>query len=284
MSIRQPVVAGRFYPGEPSALARSVRGWLDRDAGEDCARRPWALMLPHAGHMFCGTVIGATLAGVALPRRLIILCPNHTGRGAALGVWPSGGWVTPLGALAVDEELASALLNSGGGFEADRESHLAEHSIEVLLPFLQLAAAARPAIVPVCVGTRDPASLAAAGEGLAAVLASPAFGDSGLVISSDMNHYESEKITLFKDQLALDRALAGDAAGLLDTVVRNRISMCGAAPLALALHAAASLGGVCGELVAHETSARVSGDAEHVVGYAGMRFFRRDSEHEMEEA
>lgn len=277
MPIRQPVVAGRFYPGNPESLRRVVRGFLAA-SGEATlpgrSRKAWGCMLPHAGYVFSGAVTGATLDGLSLPRRLIILCPNHTGRGQPLGVWPGGAWLTPLGPVKVDEALATALTASGGGFGPDVHSHLGEHSIEVLLPFFQVAQVGTVndlAVVPVCVGTRHPGALARAGEALAAVLARPENADAGVVVSSDMNHYEDVRRTEQKDALALERALAGDAEGLLRVVEEADISMCGAAPLALALHAAKRLGEVRVELAAHDTSATASGDTQHVVGYAGLR-------------
>lgn len=279
MPVRQPVVAGRFYPGNPEALRRTVRGFLS--ASEDAAlpgrsRRAWGCMLPHAGYVFSGAVAGATLDGLTLPRRLVILCPNHTGRGQPLGVWPGGAWLTPLGQVPVDEALAGALIAAGGGFSPDVQSHLGEHSIEVLLPFLQVTrvgAEKAPAVVPVCVGTRHPGALARAGEALAALLARPENADVGVVVSSDMNHYENVRRTEQKDSLALERALAADAGGLLRVVEEADISMCGAAPLAIALHAATRLGDLRVELAAHDTSATASGDTQHVVGYAGLRLY-----------
>ena len=166
MPVRQPVVAGRFYPGNPEVLRKVVREFLT--ASEESAlpgrsRKAWGCMLPHAGYVFSGAVAGATLDGLTLPRRLIILCPNHTGRGQPLAVWPAGAWLTPLGQVPVDEALAGALTTAGGGFSPDTHAHLGEHSIEVVLPFLQLAARAPFAVVPVCVGTRHPGALARAG-------------------------------------------------------------------------------------------------------------------------
>lgn len=283
MLIRRPVVAGRFYSADAGLLAHEVRACLE--AGAALAEggvvvSPWGLMLPHAGHAYCGRVLGATLAGVELPRTLIILCPNHTGQGQMLGVWPSGAWLTPLAPLSVDAELASALVEAdggSGGFVADVRCHLEEHAVEVILPFLQVASGPeRPLrIVPVCVGTQHAAALSDAGKALAAVLAGrrKRGEPTGVIISSDMNHYEDERRTGQKDALALERALACDPEGLLATVARERISMCGAGPLALALFAARRLGRPRAEYIIHDTSATVSGDTAHTVGYAGLHLF-----------
>ena len=283
MPVRQPVVAGRFYPGSPEALRAEVERFLtgpaDAPPAAEAPFAPWGCMLPHAGYVYSGAVAGATLAGMRLPRRLVILCPNHTGRGEPLGVWPGGAWLTPLGAVPVDDALATALTASGGGFAPDVWSHLGEHSIEVLLPFFQVAqgggeeGAGALTVTPVCVGTRSAAALARAGAALAALLARPENADVGVVVSSDMNHYEDVRVTGQKDALALERALAADADGLLRVVEAENISMCGAAPLALALHAATRLGDVRVRLAAHDTSATASGDTRHTVGYAGLRLY-----------
>ncbi len=275
MLLRQPVAHGRFYPGRPDDLARETSEYLAACApAEKDSRKPWAVMLPHAGYIFCGNIIGKTLAGTELAPRLVVLCPNHTGRGQVLGVWPSGAWLDPCGTVAVDENLAAQLIRSGGGFTADTNSHLLEHSIEVILPFLQAAEGAKlRGIVPVTVGTQNPQFLQHAGKALARVLALPENADAGVVVSSDMNHYESEKRTLEKDNMALESALAAAPDTLLETVAREEISMCGAGPLALALYAGQALGKLDVDLVAHDTSARASGDTEHTVGYAGLRLY-----------
>lgn len=99
MLIRNPVAAGRFYPAAPADLIREVRACLDAGAAirrpgvqdasapaeTEAVSRPWGLMLPHAGYVYCGRVLGTTLAGVELPRTLVVLCPNHTGAGPGLG-------------------------------------------------------------------------------------------------------------------------------------------------------------------------------------------------------
>lgn len=271
---RRPVVAGKFYPGRKDQLEAEVASWLEQGGYglNEPADSVWGVMLPHAGHIYCGRIIGQTLAGVTLPGRLIILCPNHTGYGKPLGVWPEGEWLMPLGSVSVDQKLAAELIGTDCGYQADVASHLGEHSIEVLLPFLQ-ARSPVPAIVPVAVGTRNAALLQRAGLGLAEVLRNNR--DAGVIISSDMNHYESHATTIAKDELALAQALAGDAAGLLEVTEKHNISMCGAAALAIALFAAKDLGYAGCALTGHDTSGPVSGDMGHTVGYAGLHLLRK---------
>lgn len=266
-------------------------GFLPDEHSHDAGSRLLGLVLPHAGYVYCGRIIGATLAapwgnsttGASLPQRLIILSPNHTGQGKPLGVWAEGQWLTPLGPTTVDEELTQALIQAPGGFLPDDLSHLGEHSIEVLLPFLQTlpdasteedGSPALRTIAPVCVGTRRPDVLRAAGLALAQVIQDfNARGeDVGIIVSSDMNHYQNQEQTLHKDALALTQALSCDPEGLLSVVEHEGITMCGASPLALALFAARALGNPWAELCLYDTSAAASGDTSRVVGYAGLRF------------
>ena len=298
MPTRMPIVAGRFYPAEPDLLRQEVLAALAAAPSapdgphSDGPRtgRLLGLMLPHAGYIYSGRVAGATLAcpwndkgkdrwndsttGASLPQRLVLLCPNHTGQGHPLGVWPDGQWLTPLGSVPVDAAMANGLCATGI-FAPDTLSHLGEHSIEVLLPFLQcLPQPPQGAriITPVCVGEHRPQVLHKAGLALAAAIkASQNSGqDVGIIVSSDMNHYESQQATIARDARVLQAALNCDPAALLSTVAAEHSSMCGVRGLALALFAAQELGSPRAELVTYDTSATASGDTSHVVGYAGL--------------
>ena len=275
MAYRPPVFAGSFYAADPKALAASVSAWLQSGAlaAAEVGHEPAAaamVLLPHAGHIYCGRVISETLARVRPVECMVILCPNHNGQGAPLAVWNKGAWDTPLGQVQVDEELAQALLEQDAGYEADERAHVREHSVEVLLPFMQChSPAAR--IVPVAISGR-PEHLMRAGNGLAVALRQA--GEAGrpamVVVSSDMHHFSGEADTLRLDDRALAPLLALDPAGLYNTVAREHISMCGVQPATLALFAGKKLGITRAELVAHTTSGEASGDRRRVVGYAGV--------------
>lgn len=272
MTVRPAMLAGHFYSHDPEELTRQIRLFLSDAAPPENERTP-ALMalLPHAGHIYCGQVIGRTLAGISLPSRLVLLCPNHTGRGVPLAVWPKGAWMTPLGPVPVDEECAEALLRQeGSAFTADTTAHMGEHSLEVLLPFLQSAVPGLR-ITPICVSCA-PSALEAAGRQLGSLIRTFAGQgeELGVIISSDMNHFADEKTTLQLDALALRAFLDLDPVALFNTVAARRISMCGVLPATLALFACLELG-IAGPavLVQHTTSGAVSGDRSRVVGYAG---------------
>ena len=262
---RSPAVAGQFYPASRSEIDDSLGELLSP------APRPIeavGILVPHAGWMYSGAVAGKVYGSVRLPQRHVILCPNHTGRGAPLAINTRGSWTTPLGDAPVDEELAAAILQRFPEVSDDAEAHAAEHSLEVQLPFLQrLVDGFR--FVPVCVMTHDLPTLLALGEAIAgAVRDCP--DDVLLVVSSDMTHYEPAETARRKDQRAIARLEAMDAEGLHATVHREGISMCGVAPAVAGLAASRRLGAGEARLLCYANSGDVSGDFDQVVGYAGM--------------
>ncbi|HZQ25917.1 MAG TPA: AmmeMemoRadiSam system protein B [Terriglobales bacterium] len=264
-SLRHAAVAGRFYPGDPATLLADVKSHLAPVTEPVPAL---GCVAPHAGFMYSGHVAGAVYAGLAIPRRVVVMCPNHTGMGQPLSINTQGAWETPLGRVSVDTELASTLLETFSPLSDDAEAHRKEHGIEVQLPFLQ-ARRAQLALVPIAVGTGHYESLAGLGHALAEVIA--AQSEPVLIVaSSDMNHYESDSITRVKDRKAIDCILALDARGLYDTVLNEDISMCGFGPTVAMITATKELGASRAELVKYATSGDISGDREMVVGYAGV--------------
>ncbi len=269
---RQPAVAGRFYPGSPTVLAEDVASLLaERPGGRPTPEPPvpaLGVLAPHAGYTYSGPVAGATYARVDVPERAIILCPNHTGMGERVSLWPAGSWLTPIGRVPVDAALTRELRASGLVTE-DREAHVHEHAVEVQLPFLQLR---RPeiAIAALCLG---PLPLSRCRELGLAVAAAARRHRALVVASSDMSHYLPASVARKKDEMALERLLALDPDGLYGVVQREDISMCGYIPATVMLVAAVDLGAREAELVRYGTSADASGDDSSVVGYAGAIVF-----------
>src|SRR5262245_3109939 len=107
-NIRQPAVAGRFYPADPARLQREVGDLLR--AGSSAPRTAVAVMAPHAGYVYSGGIAGKVFAGVDVPDRVILLCPNHTGLGRRIAVVTDGAFRLPGGDVPIDSELAAAIL------------------------------------------------------------------------------------------------------------------------------------------------------------------------------
>ncbi len=268
-TVRRPAVAGRFYPAKPEVLARQLDQYLAVDAvAPERTEAALGCMVPHAGYMYSGQVAGAVFQRLPARAKYIILCPNHTGRGAPLAIMSKGEWLTPLGGAPIDGELAARLRQSCHLLMEDAKAHEDEHAIEVELPFLQRHVGAFT-FVPIAIGVSRYAALESLGHGMAHALESSA-GPVLIIASSDMNHYEPDDVTRVKDRKAIDRILALDPAGLYEVVRKEDISMCGYGPAVAMLTAVKDLGGTRAELVRYATSADTSGDRSAVVGYAGM--------------
>jgi len=269
--LRQPVVAGAFYPAEKTRLLTMLDGFMGAEATIHGAV---AAVSPHAGYVYSGAAAGALFAAIDAPATAVIIGPNHRGLGVAYGLFPGGAWRTPLGDATVDEDLAAKIKGKVPFLEEDTASHVHEHSIEVQVPFLQYRNS-DVKIVPICIGEHDYARLVQLGRGIAAAVRES--GREALVLaSSDMTHYESAEEAGRKDRMAIERMLALDEEGLWQTVNRHRISMCGVAPAVAALAAAKDLGAAEAKLVKYMTSGDVTGDTSEVVGYASVAFVREE--------
>jgi MEMO1 family protein len=263
--VRMPAVAGQFYPGSAETLLRAIRSYTNVSGDKLNAI---GCLAPHAGYMYSGQVAGAVYGRLQLPSKFIILCPNHTGYGAALAIMSDGAWMTPLGEVPIEDKLGQALKSEMPLLTEDLESQRHEHALEVQLPFLQ-ALVGEFQFVPITVGTSRFDLLLQLGHAIARVVA--AQQERVMIIaSSDMNHYETDSTTRVKDRKAIDRVLALDTEGLYQVVTNERITMCGYGPTIAMLTAAKDLGASRAELIKYATSADVSGDRDAVVGYAGM--------------
>lgn len=263
--IRKPAVAGQFYPGAKEALKNAVNEFLQFDAQPVKA---FGVAAPHAGYIYSGGTAGHTYASAIIPKKCIVLSPNHTGMGASAAIMTSGEWSTPLGNIPIDEKLASSLKENCNLLTEDMTAHVAEHSLEVQLPFLQ---AKQPdlSIVPITFQHLMFEDCEAIGKAIAKTIKE--CGEDVLIVAStDMNHYENQTTTMHKDDMAIQRVLALDPKGLLSTCGEHRVTMCGVIPTSIMIVACKELGAEEAKLVEHTTSGDTSGDYDSVVGYAGF--------------
>jgi AmmeMemoRadiSam system protein B len=263
-----PAVAGRFYPDDADELAVEVANYLERGKPDGAPRKVHACMAPHAGYVYSGGIAGQTFAAIEVPERVIVLCPNHTGRGKRIAVIPEGSFALPGADVKVDEELARHVLEEVVDAEHDREAHRFEHAIEVELPFL-LARRPDVKIVPIVLaGVREHEAIEL-GEALHRAT-EKVDGDVLIVASSDMSHFLPDDTTRKVDRVALEPLLAFDPGGLYRTVVENDISMCGYIPATAMLAYARKQRAGAPELIGYATSGDAFGDRSRVVGYAGV--------------
>ena len=265
--IREPVVSGQFYPSSPDELRIMIKGMIDEKATRENVIGYYA---PHAGYIYSGPVVGATISRVDIKDTFVIMGPSHTGAGAPFSIMTEGKWRTPLGDIEIDMQLAKAILENSSYLREDHIAHLQEHSVEVQLPFIQYFKKDIK-FVPIVLSHANAAIYRSIGRAIA-----KAIKDSGkevvIVASGDMNHYESQKITNTKDEQAIESILKLEPVELLERVQEFNISMCGYGTAACLIYAAKEFGAVQVELVKHQTSGDIVHEYASVVGYAGILF------------
>jgi len=265
MKQRKPAVAGAFYPGSREELLEALNEMVDAAMVKKSAL---GLIAPHAGYIYSGRGAGKVFSSVQIPDDVVVLGVNHRGIGAEVAIMSEGSWLTPLGEVKINSDLAR-MIRAGSSLVTDDEAaHRSEHSLEVQIPFLQLL---KPGfrLVPLCLSRMGLEECEELGKAVAAAVKK--WGKPVLVVaSSDMSHYISAEAAKQKDNLALEKILKLDPRGLYQTVSKNDISMCGVIPAAVMLVAAREMGAQSAELVDYRNSGDVTGDYREVVAYAAV--------------
>lgn len=280
--VRRPAVAGTFYEGTREGLREAVEAcFLGRLGpgslplvGQGNLRSIVGLVSPHAGYIYSGAAAAHAYRALAcdgIPDVAIILGPNHHGLGAPVGVSSDDEWLTPLGSISVDTELANAIVAGCRFAQPDELSHSREHSIEVQLPFLQFVGGDHIKIVPISIAHLSEEDALLLAEELGDAVASALADRSAVVIAStDFSHYESKASAQSKDMAAMERILDLDGPGLIRTVNQRSVTMCGAIGTAAMLEACRILGATTARKLAYYTSGDVTGDTMQVVGYGAL--------------
>ena len=267
---REPIATDTFYPGNTTILKKQLRSFL---CNPKTKQKAYGCLMPHAGYAYSGKIATQTAERIQLPKNIILIGPNHKGFGNAFGLFAKGNWRTPLGDVAVNTLLNTALLEECALIKDDTGAHAYEHSLEVQLPILQFLSAQPFCITPLVVGAAQPQDYEHIGSAIAKTINKLSLNNETLIIaSSDMTHYEPHTRAQEKDKQAIEAMLTLDENLLLKRISQYNISMCGYAAAAISLIAIKKLGAKNAELVGYQTSAETSGDYDAVVGYAGMIF------------
>ncbi len=262
---RRPLVANRFYPEDPFFLLNAVKELVPQAGHKE---KVIAAVSPHAGYVYSGATAGETLGSIIIPEDVIILGPNHHGRGAPIALMAEGIWEMPMGDVPINSKLGKLVLAASPLITDDEIAHRFEHSLEVQVPFLQYLQK-NLAITPIVISRISFAECQEVGQALAEAIkqyAKPVL----ILASSDMTHYESRESAGRKDRLAIERIIDLDPRGLYDTVLGRGITMCGVIPTTIALIAAQILGATKAKLVRYTDSGEAVGTTDKVVGYAGI--------------
>jgi len=277
--IKQPNVAGQFYPDNPGQLSGMIEGFLDTATPQSVEGEIFALISPHAGYAYSGQVAayGYKLIKNKPYKTVIVLGASHQYGFVGASVYPEGVFRTPLGDLEVDKEFAQKLLNKEQDITFEPAAFAKEHSIEVQLPFLQKTLSGFK-IVPIVMGD-CPLSTC---QRLASLL-KEAIGerkDILVIASTDMYHgYDYEELNKI-DRMTLDAINNMDAEGLYYGLREGKFQMCGGFPVVTAIILSKGLGHNKAVILKHTDSAEVTGRKTKgiwTVGYASCVIDQEES-------
>ena len=280
--LRQPAVAGAFYPDNPEILKRLIEscfldsagvGYMPELSSFDGRDYPVNVMVPHAGYQYSGPIASHGYCEIVengFPEVFIIISPNHTGLGSEISVFNEGEWITPLGNVEVDSEFAEAIIESSDIASADFSAHIREHSIEVQLPFLQYFSADFK-MVPITMGRQN--FVTSSDLSRAILEASDKLDKSYCIIAStDLSHFNNQEKANKVDGFVLEDIEEMNEFKLFEEVVQYNITMCGYGPVMTAISVSKSCDKNESEILAYGTSGDVTGDYTSVVGYASGVF------------
>jgi MEMO1 family protein len=269
--VRRAAVAGSWYPGSTVKLAVALEQHLLAVPRTRVPACPRALIAPHAGLVYSGPVAAHAYALVRHCgySAVVLVGPSHFVGFEGISIWPRGSWDTPLGAVAVHEELAEAIAVESRDIQEYPAAHGREHSLEMQLPFLAHVLPGVP-IVPLVMGYQTRATAESLGDAIARGISTHEARElSGvlLIASSDLSHYENADTAARMDDVVLRHLAAIDPDGLMAALEREPKHACGGGPMVSVLRAASQLGAAHAEILHYADSGDVSGDKSAVVGY-----------------
>ena len=275
--IKKPAVSGTFYPDSPKILAEKIKQFLDWAEIEELDKDISVLISPHAGYDYSGSVAAYGYKAVkARPiRTVIIIGPSHFVDFDGISVYPEGAWQTPLGNVSIDSELAKTLIQHHPKISFYQPPFDKEHSVEVQVPFLQIALD-NFEIVPIVMGKFSYENCQILSQALGE--ATKDRKDILLVASTDMSHYHPYSQACEIDNLTIKELERFDPESLYSKLVTEECELCGAAAVITALLYAKDKGSEEIEVLKYANSGDVTADKRRVVGYLSAAIYANHAE------
>ncbi len=289
-NVRPALTAGQYYPAAPALLEERIAGFLDSVAAVENPGAVRAIMAPHAGLDYSGRVAASAyklLSGRKI-KTAVIICNSHSSYFPGVAIDEHDGWETPLGTVAVDQELARKLAAASAAINFNDEPFVApDQTLEIQLPFLQTVLADGFKIVPIFFGNQGDESY----KELARALKENLSADDLVVISTDMSHYPAYEDANRIDRQTLEIIKAADTSALekhiADTESRHipaeQTLLCGidGVKTGLELYKLAGWGEI--KILSYANSGDIAiGDKESVVGYGAVAFYETTTNNEQQ--
>lgn len=275
--VRQPGVAGGFYPADPTVLTSMMDEMLAQAAQPPIADPILAVVAPHAGYQYSGPVAAYTYKALEGHKyaRVVVIGPSHYEAFDFTSIYDGDAYATPLGAIPVDKTFARELAKMSPTMKLSDRGHEptaagAEHAIEVQLPWLQHVLG-HFTLVPIIMGDQSYEDSRALGLALAKLIDG---GDTLIVASSDLSHYHPYDDAVKIDHKTLKALAEWDYFSMSRNFQMRVWEACGGAPIVAAMIAAERMGANQARVLKYANSGDTAGDHSRVVGYSADVFVK----------
>jgi AmmeMemoRadiSam system protein B/AmmeMemoRadiSam system protein A len=276
--VRQPAVAGSFYPDDKKELGAMIEGFLFNASVPEVSGYPKAIIVPHAGYVYSGQVAAYGFKAISDSfSRVILIGSAHKHPATGISIDSSDVWRTPLGEVSIDTDLRDVLIKESSLFNIDSKPHESEHSLEVEVPFLQTVLSDFK-ILPLLLNNLSEDEFVVAALSLAKHIDE----DTLIVVSTDLSHYPSYEDANYADGKVIKSIVSGDVLSLKGTInsfLKENISntstfLCAYPAVELAMRIMERIEASNGKFLSYANSGDVIlGDHSRVVGYASLGFF-----------
>jgi AmmeMemoRadiSam system protein B/AmmeMemoRadiSam system protein A len=281
-NVRQPGVAGGFYPADPKVLTAMIDDLLAHASPPPINDPIIAVVAPHAGYQYSGPVAAYTYAALKGRKfsRVVVIAPSHFEAFDFTSIFDGDAYATPLGTVPVDKAFAAQLAKMSPTMRLSSEGHTptprgAEHSLEVELPWLQRVLGDFE-LVPIIMGDQSYESSRALGVALAKMIQGS--GDTLILASSDLSHYHPYDEAVAIDHKTLNALQAWDYFSMSQNFETRVWEACGGAPIVAAMIAAERLGANQALLLKYANSGDTTGDHSRVVGYSAWALVKASNQ------
>ncbi len=277
--IREPAVAGTFYPAGVNELRGMLKELFSKAEKKDIKGRIFGIISPHAGYPYSGWTAAKgykQLEGKHF-ETVILVGPSHHTFFHSSSVYKEGSWKTPLGEVLIDEDIANKLIDEDKTINFYPQAHTQEHSLEVQIPFLQTILS-NFKIVPIVIGDQSPVICEKLADAIVKVCKDK---NVILVASTDLYHGHSYDDCYRSDSLVLKTIKEFDIDGFKQLYTSKETIACGAGPIYTILLSTKAMGATDCILVDHTTSGDITGDKQgYIVGYSSFIVAGKESNEE----
>ncbi len=268
-TVRRSVIAGQWYPGTPGELQRMIEGFFANVPPDEPPGEVVGLISPHAGYIYSGQVAAYAYAQVrGAPFDVVaVISPVHRMYAGPYATTAADAYQTPLGDVLLDRSLVDAIDERVGLVRLPMDN---EHSLEIQLPFLQVALGDFR-LLPIMLGNQEWNACRRLAEALSDVLKDK---NALLVASTDLSHFHRAAQAERLDRVVLDHINAFDPQGLARALAQGRTEACGGGPVVTVMLAARALGANRARVLHYAHSGHVTGDYNNVVGYVAGAIYK----------